>query len=63
MEREVMSVSPRCHLFLELSLKRFKEGASHQDYIVVWRAEWLGVMCHGLVIPLTSHGTYVPQCQ
>ena len=33
MEREVMSVSPRCHLFLELSLKRFKEGASHQDYI------------------------------
>ena len=63
MEREVVSVSPRCHLFLELSLKRFKEGASHQDYIVVGRAEWLGVMCHGLVIPLTSHGTYVPQCQ
>lgn len=57
MEREITSVSPGCHLFLELSLKRLKEGASHQDYVVVWRAEWLGAMGHGLVIPLSSHGT------
>lgn len=32
MEREITSVSPGCHLFLELSLKRLKEGASHEDY-------------------------------
>lgn len=47
---------PKMPSFLELSLKRFKDGASHQVYVIVWRAEWLGVMGHGLVIPLPSHG-------
>lgn len=29
-EKEIMCVSPRCHLFLELSLKGVKEGATCQ---------------------------------
>lgn len=33
-EREVMSVSPSCHLFLELPLKSVKEGATYQVYTV-----------------------------
>lgn len=39
MEREIMNMSPRCHLFLELSLKDAKKGATCQVCAVVWGAE------------------------
>lgn len=60
-EREITSMSPSCHLFLELSLKDVKEGATCQVSTVMWRAEWLGVAGHVPFHSLTSHGTFVPQ--